>query len=243
MQSLVPRLPFQMYAIRFVWAVASDRSGTDHGSVNQMITGILPHLKSKSSALISRIETTLMLPKRLGQEDTRLILSYISRRGSMNRRLEESSERQLLANLREGCRDIAVNDVLFAGYTLAEQVDLARRSHLMLGVHGNGLSNALWMRSPGALLEMFPQGARIVAYQQFAEARGLWYAGFVGSNSTPHREGSCGHSAETYAQQCAWVLSLTGNINVVIRDVPQRAVVRSVKNFAQRIIEARTRNR
>ena len=108
----------------------------------------------------------------------------------------------------------------------------------MLGVHGNGLSNAMWMPSPGALLELLPQGARILAYQQFAEARGLWYAGFVGPGGAEFSDGSCGDSPEAYARLCGWVLKQTGEINTIMREVPVEAVVRRVRELARRVLAA-----
>ena len=228
------------YAIHFRWAVASDRSATDHGSVNQMATGILRHLKLRSSALVSRVAASMQMPARV--ERAPLTLTYVSRRESGNRRLEEGVERQLLSEIRQDCSEVAVHDVLFSGMSLAQQVGVARSSHLMLGVHGNGLSNALWMLSPGALLELFPQGARILAYQQFAEARGLWYAGFVGPGGAEFPDGSCGDSPEAYARLCGWVLKQTGEINTIMREVPREAVVRRVRELARRVGSALAAN-
>ena len=231
---------FQMvsrkFAVHFLWAVASDRSAADHGSVNQMLTGILPRLKLCSSALVSRITASLQLSAR--RERLPFTLTYVSRRGSSNRRLDEEVEQQLLSEIREGCREVIVNDVLFNDQTFAQQVQVARSSHLMLGVHGNGLSNALWMVSPGALLELFPPSARILAYQQFAEARGLWYVGFVGPEGAEFPDGSCGNSAEEYARLCRWVLSQTGQINTIIGELPRKAVVQRVRDLARRVAAA-----
>ena len=231
---------FQMvsrkFAVHFLWAVASDRSAADHGSVNQMLTGILPRLKLCSSALVSRITASLQLSAR--RERLPFTLTYVSRRGIINRRLDDEVEQQLLSEIREGCREVIVNDVLFNDQTFAQQVQVARSSHLMLGVHGNGLSNALWMVSPGALLELFPPSARILAYQQFAEARGLWYVGFVGPEGAEFPDGSCGNSAEEYARLCRWVLSQTGQINTIIGELPRKAVVQRVRDLARRVAAA-----
>ncbi len=61
-----------------------------------------------------------------------------------------------------------------------QQVRLVAAHDVLVGVHGNGLTNALWMRPGSLVLEFFPHGARHYDYQFFAELAGLTYFGFDG---------------------------------------------------------------
>ena len=46
-----------------------------------------------------------------------------------------------------------------AELSLAEQIEAVAGAHLLIGVHGAGLSNALYLPSNGALLELLPRRA------------------------------------------------------------------------------------
>ncbi len=67
----------------------------------------------------------------------------------------------------------------FAALPWAQQVRLAAAHDVLVSVHGNGLTNALWMRPGSLLIELFPPGMRALDYQFFAELCGLHYAGIV----------------------------------------------------------------
>lgn len=72
------------------------------------------------------------------------VITYISRQGE-GRSLRESDHKALVAGL-ETLKD--KNEVIIANMgsmSLKEQVLLAGRTTVMLGVHGNGLSHLVWM--------------------------------------------------------------------------------------------------
>ena len=73
----------------------------------------------------------------------------------------------------------------FAGLPWQQQVRLSAAHDVMLGVHGNGLTNILWMRPGSLVLEFFPDGARHYDYQFYAELAGLTYFGFERDNVFP----------------------------------------------------------
>lgn len=68
----------------------------------------------------------------------------------------------------------------FAAIPWAQQVRYAAAHDVMMSVHGNGLTNAIWMRPGSLLVELFPAGARPYDYQFLAELFGLRYLGFEG---------------------------------------------------------------
>jgi hypothetical protein len=89
----------------------------------------------------------------------------------------------------------------FAALPWDQQVRVVAAHDVLVGVHGNGLTNALWMRPGSLVLEFFPEGARHYDYQFFAELCGLDYFGFDGMDKifpAFSRTGEpYGHGAET----------------------------------------------
>jgi hypothetical protein len=96
--------------------------------------------------------------------------------------LEPAAEQGLLALLQ---RRGPTNVVDFAAIPWEQQVRLVAAHDVLVGVHGNGLTNALWMRPGSLLLEIFPPNAHHYDYQFFAELCGLQYFGFEGDNVFP----------------------------------------------------------
>jgi hypothetical protein len=92
------------------------------------------------------------------------------------------AERDVLARL--GQHGV-VNSVDFAALPWEQQVRMAASHDVLLGVHGNGLTNLLWMRPGGLVLEFFPDGAHHYDYQFFAELCGVGYFGFEGVHVFP----------------------------------------------------------
>ena len=73
-----------------------------------------------------------------------------------------------------------VTSLDFAALPWDQQVRVVAAHDVLVGVHGNGLTNALWMRPGSLVLEFFSPGARHYDYQFFAELAGLAYFGFDG---------------------------------------------------------------
>ncbi|TDL21878.1 hypothetical protein BD410DRAFT_840270 [Rickenella mellea] len=91
------------------------------------------------------------------------VITYISRQGWSRRKLRESDHEELVRQLmrlkeRYGYE---VNVVEMNKLTRAEQFQLAGRTTIMIGVHGNGLTSLMWMRPTprSTVIEIFcPQG-------------------------------------------------------------------------------------
>ncbi len=76
-----------------------------------------------------------------------------------------------------------VTQIDFAALPWEQQVRVVAAHDVLVGVHGNGLTNALWMRPGSLVLEFFSPGARHYDYQFFAELAGLTYFGFDGMDN------------------------------------------------------------
>jgi hypothetical protein len=57
-------------------------------------------------------------------------------------------------------------------------VRLVAAHEVLVGVHGNGLTNAVWMRPGSLVLELFPDQVQHYDFQLLAELCGLRYFGF-----------------------------------------------------------------
>jgi hypothetical protein len=110
----------------------------------------------------------------------------------------------------------------FAAIPWEQQVRLVASHDVLVGVHGNGLTNALWMRPGGLVLELFPDGARHYDYQLIAELCDLDYFGFERGLVFPafSRTGPpYGHQAPT---------------NQPVTAIPEAALARLLESFAAR---------
>lgn len=74
------------------------------------------------------------------------VVTYISRQGS-RRRLTEEAHKELVDALEERARKVGFELIILKAekYTKEEQIAIAAKTTIMLGVHGNGLSHLLWM--------------------------------------------------------------------------------------------------
>ncbi|WVR06959.1 hypothetical protein IAU60_003995 [Kwoniella sp. DSM 27419] len=98
------------------------------------------------------------------------VVLYINRQLTGRRLLEEDAERlneEMHKLDQEGV--IEFIDAQMETYSRVDQFCLALKADIMLGVHGNGLSHALWMKPHGAVIEMMMPGGFARDYGMVAE--------------------------------------------------------------------------
>lgn len=103
------------------------------------------------------------------------VVTYISRQGGA-RRLSDADHEGLVQSLRdlesEGiCR---VNVVRMETMSVKEQVAVASRSTVLIGVHGNGLTHEIWMppSSRSTVIEIFTPNGYLFDYEILAQNLG-----------------------------------------------------------------------
>lgn len=102
-------------------------------------------------------------------------VTYVTR--SAPRCLAKKEEQTLLEKI-EKLKNIELRIVDFATLPFEEQIRVVANTDVLIGVHGNGLSHALFLPEKATLIELFPPNTFRVEYKIFAELRRLNYFGW-----------------------------------------------------------------
>ncbi|KAJ7118621.1 hypothetical protein C8R43DRAFT_1035544 [Mycena crocata] len=117
----------------------------------------------------------------------RPVITYISRQAWGRRMLIQADHENLVRELLnlEKTYGYEVNIVVPEYMTRVEQLRLAARTTIMMGVHGNGLTSLLWMKpNPrSTVMEFFFPGGFAHDYEYTARSLGIRHYGFWGSTS------------------------------------------------------------
>ncbi|KAJ6557206.1 hypothetical protein DFH09DRAFT_922828 [Mycena vulgaris] len=115
------------------------------------------------------------------------VITYISRQTWGRRLLIKEDHEKLVRELyrRRDEHGWEVNIALMEKLSRADQIQLAVRTTIMMGVHGNGLTNLIWMHpNPRATVtEFFYPGGFAHDYEYTARALGITHYGFWGAQS------------------------------------------------------------
>ena len=116
-----------------------------------------------------------------------VVVAYATRTDSL-RELSAEAIVALSARLRE-IHGVQFALVDFGGMTLAEQVRLASAVDVLMGVHGNAMTNLVWLPDHGAAIEFFGHWHHYY-FQTLAEACGRSYVGLQEGDPRPYRRGT-----------------------------------------------------
>ncbi|KAJ6584675.1 hypothetical protein B0H19DRAFT_1249621 [Mycena capillaripes] len=159
----------------------------------------------------------------------RPVITYISRQAWGRRMLVKADHEGLVRALRRIEREYGfeVNIVVPERMTRLEQLQLAARTTILMGVHGNGLTSLLWMmpNSRSTVMEFFYPGGFAHDYEYTTRALGMTHYGFWGSEAftspdlplPAYPEGFQGNSipldGEAVAELCIQRLTLEGEVD------------------------------
>ena len=140
--------------------------GIDNGAAVKTTPEALSTVSSSSS---------LSSSKSSPQDPQKLIVTFINR--TNNRKLVNQSN--LLSDLRSAFpyakNKIEVREIDFAALPLAEQLQLVRETDVLVGVHGAGLTHAMFLPPGGAVVEILPPGLKHKGFRNLALMRGHRY--------------------------------------------------------------------
>jgi hypothetical protein len=115
------------------------------------------------------------------------VITYISRQGWGRRMLIEKDHEILVEELMKlnATYGYELNIVSMDKLTREEQMRLAARTTVMLGVHGNGLTALLWMKPQlrSTVIEFFYPRGFAYDYEWSTRALGMTHYGFWGNRS------------------------------------------------------------
>lgn len=107
------------------------------------------------------------------QEDRPLVLTYIDRR--QKRRLV--NQESCLKKLKAGFPNVEVISVDFAAISFPEQLKIVRRTDILVGVHGAGLTHGIFLPHGSTMVEITPYNLNHKGFRNIAKLRGHRYFG------------------------------------------------------------------
>jgi len=119
-------------------------------------------------------ENLLLLRRNLSHTDSKIII--VSRSGSPR-------EDQVIEN--ELKKHIPDSELVNPGeLSVEEQIILFSNAKIVIGLHGGGLSNIVWMHSAGKLIELFNHPYRTADYERLCVELGIGYFGLDAMEKT-----------------------------------------------------------
>lgn len=104
-------------------------------------------------------------------EENNIIVTFLDRRGT--RKLVDTEKHIAALSNRYAHAEVRLIDV--ATLPFAEQVQIVRNSDVLAGVHGAGLTHALWLKERSALVEILPKDFEHKGFRNLAGAMGVGY--------------------------------------------------------------------
>ncbi|KFY44529.1 hypothetical protein V495_03396 [Pseudogymnoascus sp. VKM F-4514 (FW-929)] len=107
-----------------------------------------------------------------------IVLTFIDRR-STRRIISQDSH---LAALRAHIPHLKVQSIDFATLSFAEQIKVVHGTDILVGVHGAGLTHAMFLPESAVVVEILPEGLTHKGFRNFAALLGHAYFSAHGSN-------------------------------------------------------------
>jgi hypothetical protein len=128
-------------------ALVVDRATQDKGAINKMWA---KHIRRWDPWQWSRLLDLPAPQKKLP------VVTYINRQNT-RRRLSDADHTSIIKCL-DNVDGIIFQSIVMENYSFEQQVEFMNETDLLLGVHGNGLTHAAFMKPHRAVCEIYPPG-------------------------------------------------------------------------------------
>lgn len=157
---------------------------------------------------------SLKFEDKLGENGKPLVL--IVKRESSNRKVINMNT--IIEKIKESCYFCDVRNLKFEDLSITEQVEVASKASVLIGLHGSGLTHVLWMRESTpelktSLFEILPYGYCRDWYKTAANAAGVEYIPIMNKNPPTNVE-------DSHLQSCIKNLKACNSVNChdILRD-------------------------
>jgi protein O-GlcNAc transferase len=93
-------------------------------------------------------------------------------------------QEKLLARLRRRYPSAKIQAVDFAAYSLKDQIRIARKTDVLVGIHGAGLTHSLFLEPGSAVVEILPEGVDFKGFENIARHLNVQYFSANASGSS-----------------------------------------------------------
>ncbi|KYG42809.1 glycosyltransferase family 61 protein [Acidomyces richmondensis BFW] len=149
------------------------------GSSNTLWQGDWEEIDCGKSTLLEEFSETVLDHFNISYTPSNeLTLTWIDRRTSRKLLRQQSH----LASLEKMFPDVKIQIVDFAKMSITAQIEVARSTNILAGVHGAGLGHGFWLRSGSTIVEVQPPNLKFKGFRNMATLLGHNYFTAEASN-------------------------------------------------------------
>lgn len=143
--------------------------------INKILDSSVSQCKLWYPKFVGNVYSNLYIkPKNKPQKVEDITITYILRENPSNKR-ELVDKDKLFDVIRKSGSKLQI--VKFEEISFKNQVQLVANTDILIGVHGNGLTNLLWLPNHGCVIELFDSSFHHYDYQIFSEIGNKNYVG------------------------------------------------------------------
>merc|ERR1711860_465246 len=97
-----------------------------------------------------------LMPVRVPQEK---LITFVSRKNYNGRKLQRIwvNEDEIVKEMKEVYIDWKIEQVRYETLNMTQQIKQSQRTSILIGMHGAGMVNALWLQKGAKVIEIFPK--------------------------------------------------------------------------------------
>ena len=142
------------------------------------------------------------------------LVTIISRREYSGRVLERTwiNEGEIMTLMQTKYASCTFRSIDFVNLTMEQQVQIVYESSMIIGMHGAGMVNVMWLREGMYVIEIFPRRKKRYGYRNMCQYLGCKYFEYRGGYDI-------GHLVTKRVQAADWVNSVDPIFVSMIQDI------------------------